>query len=86
MACETGTLLIRSTRKIIQRPLQPFCRVSYIGFTAVPQKHRDAGNVPPLKRFRHLKGCRESGRPNQQHSPGYVGCPTDRPAKLACDI
>jgi hypothetical protein len=64
VACETETLLIRSTRKIIQCPPQRFCRVSYIGFTAVPQKHRDAGNVTPPKRFRCFKGGLEMGRTN----------------------
>jgi len=45
VACETGILLIRSTRKIIQYPPQRFCRVSYSGFTAGTRKPRDRRNV-----------------------------------------
>ena len=46
MVCDTGTLLIRSARKIIPvlARTQRFCRVSYIGSAAGTRKHRDARN------------------------------------------
>src|SRR5450631_3665349 len=78
VACETGTLLIRSTRKIIQCPPRRFCRVPYIGFTAGTRKRIATHETwPTLKRFRHFKESPEMGRANEQKSSAYVGCPTD---------
>jgi uncharacterized protein (DUF111 family) len=43
--CETGTLLIRSTRWSIQIQPRRFCRVSYIGLTAATRKLRDTRSL-----------------------------------------
>ena len=79
VACEAGTLLIRSTRKIIQYPPQRFCRVSYSGFTAGTRKPRDRRNVTHAQAIPLLhKEAPKSGVRNEQKSSVYVRCATDR--------
>jgi len=47
VACEAGTpaYSLHSEDYTVFPRTQPFCRVSYIGFTAGTRKHRDARNV-----------------------------------------
>jgi hypothetical protein len=76
--CETGTPLIRATRRSIQGQTRRFCRVSYIGVTAAARKHRDARNVTNSQSdSSSLQTAAEIRRPHERNVSMYVGCPTD---------
>ncbi|MGA8877142.1 MAG: MOSC domain-containing protein [Candidatus Korobacteraceae bacterium] len=58
VACETATLLIRSTRTIVQCPPQRFGRVSYIGFTRFASQNGNPELVPqsyPLEHYEYWR-------------------------------
>src|SRR5450759_13541 len=84
VACETGTLLIRSTRKIIQCPPQRFCRVPYVDLPLVR-----ASASPRTKRGPRLSDSATSkkvpkGACERTKILCVCGMP-NRPAKLAYD-
>src|SRR5450631_4478388 len=88
MMCETGTLLIRTIREIIQAQTARFCRVSYIGHSCAQTWRLTNGDRTEGDSAHFKRGRPEIRRPHEQDFFIYVWCPnvcrvSDRPPKLA---